>query len=205
MDDWSWTSGLGEQTFGNGWFCARSDFTGWAQIPCALSSMFLVRAPTRRNASNTSCNARVIRLGSCSSNRAVSSTKLALVVETQLRYGDELCRWSGFPHVYFFTLVKLMNFARGVLLWQRRCCTRDQICDEDVLKCASGCWPRAPTNHGYSVTDVEGRLTSLPLVASADCSRCSQTWVVSRKICSEKKAKATSKQTKPSGHAREHE
>ena len=60
-----------------------------------------------------------------------------------------------------------------------------------------GVCPGAVNNRWCSVTDVERRLTSPPLVVSSDCSRCSQTLVVFRKIVSEKQAKATSNLTKP--------
>ena len=38
--------------------------------------------------------------------------KRALVVISQSRYGDELCRLFGFPHGYFCALAKLLNYAR---------------------------------------------------------------------------------------------
>ena len=75
----------------------------------------------------------------------------------------------------------------------------DLFFDEDAVTKASGHWPRAFTNRSYSVTDVEQRLPSTLVVASSDCSRCSQTFVVFRKDVSEQKVKATSNQTEPAG------
>ena len=72
----------------------------------------------------------------------------------------------------------------------------DLFNDEDAVKYVSGCWPRALTNRWYWMTNVERRLTSPLVVASSECSRCSRTLVVFRKIVSEKKAKATQENTK---------
>ena len=191
-------SGLGEQTIGNGWSCAQLDVSGWAQIAARC------RPRPEGNAGNSCWNSRGVRCGSCSSNRTVSSTNWHLLVMTPLRYGDELCRWFGLPHGHFCTLAKLMIFAgeevestslaKKILdAWS------DVYNDEDAVKYASGCWPRAFTNRWYSVTGVERPLTSPPLVASSDSSRCSQTLVGFRKIVSEKQGQATSNQTKPLG------
>ena len=180
---------------GNGSSCAKLDFIGWLKSP---SSSFLMRAPTTRNAGNTHWNSRGIRLGSLFFESDCFQTQTSTCCEGRVKVRRRIVpvvwvtSWPP-PHTG-----EVDEFREELFHGKEHSvCVGRLFNDEDAVKYASGCWPRGLTNRWYSVTDVERRRTSPPLVASSDCSRCSQTLFVLRRIVFEKKAKATSNQTKP--------
>ena len=82
-------------------------------------------------------------------------------------------------------------------------CWADLFHNEDVVKYASVCWPRASTHRWYTVINAERLLTTPPLVASSDCSRCSQTLVCVPQghVCEQ--GEGHIERNKAHGHARE--
>ena len=66
--------------------------------------------------------------------------KIALAVQAQQRYGDEMCRWFGLLQGYFCTLAKFMNFARCISMAKKILYAwADLFNDEDAVKYAGGC------------------------------------------------------------------
>ena len=114
------------------------------------------------------------------------------MTKTQVRYGDELCRWLGYLMTTLCTLAKLMNFAKGTSMAKKILrAWADSFSDANAVKHASGCWPKALTDRWYSTAADKSAFSCIK-----NCSRFSQALGVFRKVVSDIKAKATSNQTK---------